>query len=320
MNEISKTTPNSGINQRIIFFGNECIATGVDSDAPVLQMLIHNGYDVSAVVLNNAESRSRKMRHFAVETVANAHNITVLKPNKVSAVAKELGDLDAAIGILVAFGQIIPQNIIDLFPRGIINIHPSLLPRHRGSTPIESALLEGDQITGVCLMQLSAEMDAGPLFDRSELKLNGDESKIMLASTLLRVGSDNLRQLLPSILIGEILPTPQNENGATYDKRITKQDGVIDLSKPAVQLEREVRAYLGWPGSRMSIAGKDAVITAAHVADNSVENVDKKAIFVANKQLYLQTSDGILVIDELKPAGKPAMPARAFLAGYSKYL
>ncbi|QQS19268.1 methionyl-tRNA formyltransferase [Candidatus Saccharibacteria bacterium] len=312
--------PTSGTNKRIIYFGNECIATGVNSDAPILRMLLGNGYDVAAVVLNDNESRSRKLRHFAVETIAVEHDIPVFKPHKIADITPELVAFNAAIGVLVAFGQLIPQNIIDIFPWGIINVHPSLLPKHRGSTPIESTLLSGDPTTGVCLMLLSATMDAGPLFDLSELKLNGDESKLTLASALLNIGSDRLRQLLPGILNGEIKPVPQKEANATYDKRISKQDGVIDLQKPAVQLEREVRAYIGWPGSRTAIAGKDVVITAAHVANNSLENVDNKATFVADKQLCLQTADGILVVDTLIPAGKTAMPASAFLAGYGRLL
>jgi methionyl-tRNA formyltransferase len=101
---------------------------------------------------------------------------------------------------------------------------------------------------------------------------------------------------------------------------IVKQDGVLDLSKPAEQLEREVRAYLGWPGSHMVIAGKDVVVTRVHMANNALANVDKKTIFVANKQLCLQTADGVLVIDSLKPAGKSDMPASAFLAGYGRLL
>jgi methionyl-tRNA formyltransferase len=169
-------------------------------------------------------------------------------------------------------------------------------------------------------MSLTKEMDAGAVYAYSEIDLEQQETKQQLADDLLELGSEMLLSILPRIASGAIAGSPQNDSRATYDSMIVKQDGVLDLSKPAEQLEREVRAYLGWPGSHMVIAGKDVVVTRVHMANNALANVDKKTIFVANKQLCLQTADGVLVIDSLKPAGKSDMPALAFLAGYGRLL
>ena len=173
------------------------------------------------------------------------------------------------------------------------------------------------------------KLDEGDVYTVGIIDLKGSETNPSLTTDLIKLSSALLQESIPKLAelkpisqdrLADIISNTSYPRVPSYSHKITKQDGVIDLSKPAIQLEREVRAYLGWPGSRMEIAGKDVVITATHVAHISFENVDEKTIFVANKQLCLQTADGILVIDELKPAGRPAMPATAFLAGYSQFL
>ena len=331
MKKTSNTTPTSGTNVkglsshtrtkvRVVFFGNERIATGVQTDCQTLKKLIESGYDIAAVVISHEVRASRSTRPLEIAELATHYGIPLLAPQKPIDILEQLTAYEAAVGVLVAYGKIIPQHIIDVFPAGIINIHPSLLPLHRGSTPIESAMLAGASKTGVSLMRISRKMDAGDVYAYSEYPLDGTETKQDLADDLLELGSEMLVQTLPGILSGDSIGQPQDEQRATYDGLLTKQDGVMDLSQSVVQLEREVRAYLGWPGSRTVIAGKDVVITAAHIADESVENVDKKSTFIANKQLCLQTTDGILVIDTLKPAGRPTMPTSAFLAGYGHLL
>lgn len=310
----------SGMKPRIVFFGNERLATGVSTTCPVLTMLIAEGYDVVAVVANDSGTTSRRSRQLEIELLAKKHGIPFYKPARLADITPMLAALNAPSAILAAYGKIVPQTVIDLFPVGIINIHPSQLPKHRGSTPIESVILEGASETAVSLMQLVSTMDAGPVYAQAPVELNGNESKQQLANMLGEVGATMLRELLPDILTGSAVALPQDDMAATYDQRIDKTSGQIDFAKSAVQLEREVRAYAEWPKSHTTIAAHDVVITASHVADNSLQTVDKKTIFVADKQLCFQTSDGILVIDTLKPAGKSEMPANAFLAGYGKEL
>jgi methionyl-tRNA formyltransferase len=303
----------------IVFFGNERIATGVSTDTPVLRALIENGYHIAAVVANYEQSKSRNGRDLEVAKVAAAHGIPLLLPDKLSDIHEQLIGYQAVAGALIAYGKIIPQSVIDIFPSGIINIHPSLLPLHRGPIPLESVILDGSTKTGVSLMQLVKAMDAGPVFAQSEITLDGAESKQFLADKLTDIGSAMLIDLLPGILAGDIVGMPQDETAATYDERITKEAGLLDFSKTAVRLEREIRAYLDWPKSRTTLASKDVVITKAHVlADNEQKTMSKEqagTVYVQDKQLCFQTSDGVLVIDSLKPAGKPEMSASAFLAG-----
>jgi methionyl-tRNA formyltransferase len=225
----------------------------------------------------------------------------------------DIRNFKADIGVLVAYGQIVPQEIIDVFPRGIVNIHPSLLPKHRGSIPIEGVILNGEHITGVSLMALSAKMDAGPIYAQEKVVLIGNETKAQLARKFSKIGQDLLLDNLPAILDGTLEPRPQNDTEATYDKQITKQDGIIDWHKPALQLEREVRAYEGWPRSRTKLGGKDIVITKAHIAEGSGTPGE---IWRQNKTLGIFTSEGVLVVDSLIPSGKKEMTAESFLAGY----
>jgi len=290
----------------LIFFGNERLSSGfVPNGAPTLQALIAAGYDVKAVVANYEIGQSRKARELEIESVARAHNIPVLLPDRPKDIADQLTAFEAEAAVLVAYGRIIPQSIIDIFPHGILNIHPSLLPRYRGSIPVEQAILDGVSETGVSVMGLVREMDAGPIFAQERLPLTGAETKQALTEKLLALGGKLLLQVLPSVLDGIAIPTQQDESSATYTKLIKKTDGVIDLTKPAEQLEREIRAFATWPKSRLDIHGYPIIVTKARVA----QRTDDGALTVA-------TSLGQLEILELiAPSGK-TMSGADFLRGY----
>lgn len=306
----------------IVFFGNERLATGVETTAPTLTSLINADYNIVAVVASNDVSASRKQRDLEVAEVAKAYDIPVFLPKKLSEIRDILKQLNAEAGVLVAYGKMVPQSIIDIFPRGIINIHPSLLPLHRGPTPVESVILNGEQVTGVSLMGLVKEMDAGPIYAQQRFALTGKESKQQLADALLKMGGDMLLNTLSGILESNIEPTPQNGPRVTYDRLISKKDGELGWQKPAEQLAREIRAYAVWPGSYTKLAGKDVIITKAHVKKIAQDQTSKPGAIEINKDgdILITTSDGILVIDSLKPAGKKEMPATAFVAGHRRLL
>lgn len=306
-------------SKTILFFGNERVATGVSTDVPVLRSLIEAGYKVGAVIVAQDDlGKSRRRRDLEVAAVANQHGIPVLSPVKLTEAATELKSFNAQAAVLIAYGKIIPQSIIDIFPAGIINIHPSLLPLHRGSIPVESVILDGSTETGVSLMQLSEQMDAGPVFAQEKVKLNGTETKQALADQLIILGKDMLLKCLPQILDGSFKPMPQDNAGATYDNLIEKSNGELDWSKPAVSLEREIRAYAGWPRSRTTLGGVNVIVTAAHAIPSTMpEPPGHIEILIEEKILMISTSDGYLCIDRLIPAGKKEMPIQAFLAGYS---
>lgn len=299
---------------KILFFGNERLGTGLATTAPTLQALIADGYNITGVVVaQKALGKSRQTKEQEVVQLAEKHNIPVFAPAKLADIHDELLSIEAEAAVLIAYGKLVPQSIIDIFPKGIINIHPSLLPLHRGSTPIESVILAGDKQTGVSLMQLASEMDAGPVYSQTTIDLNGNETKQDLADELQQLGAEMLVRDLPKILDGSLPAVEQDESFATYDGRISKADGLIDFNLPAVVLERQIRAYAGWPRSRTTIEGVEVIITKSQ----AVEGEATIGAVVRNSgQLGLGCSEGILIIDELMPVGKKVMSASAFVNGY----
>lgn len=309
------------IKTSLVFFGNERLATGTTTDTPVLKALIQAGYPIAAVVSNYKPTNSRKNRPLEIETVAAQHHLPLLLPAKLSDIKHQLQAYGAQAGILVAYGKIIPESIISLFPRGIINIHPSLLPLHRGPVPVESVILNGETKTGVSLMQLAKQMDAGPIFAQSHLTLSGHETKQQLADTLLTLGKDMLLKHLPAILAGTLKPQAQDDTQATYDRLILKSDGQVDWSEPANTIERQIRAYLGWPGSRTTLNNAEAIITAVHLQPEPAttpipSSLPGTAYKTTTSELAVITGRHNLIIDRLKPAGSRDMTARDFLAGH----
>ena len=305
------------MNHKLIFFGNERLATGVRTTAATLESLVKAGYEIAAVVSNFERGQSRSARALEIAEVAEAHHIPVLLPDKPTDILDQLRSFEATAAILVAYGRIVPQSIIDIFPRGIINIHPSLLPLHRGPIPIESVILDGSTETGVSLMSLTKAMDAGPVYGQSKVSLDGTETKQALADKLLDIGGSMLIELLAGILNGAIVAQPQDEAQATYDKLITKDAGLIDWQKSAQQLAREIRAYAEWPKSRTVLGGKEVIITQAHAHPNESASDEPGSSSVGKQSgtIMVNTGAGVLCVGRLKPAGKPEMSAAAFLAG-----
>lgn len=295
---------------RLIFFGNERLASGIEStDAPTLRALIENGYDIAAVVAHYTPGRSRKARKLEIAEIAEAHNIPVLLPKKAAEIKDFIQDANPIAGILVAYGKIIPQSIIDMFPRGIINIHPSMLPKHRGPTPIEQSILDGATITGVSLMQLTAAMDAGPVYAQAQYKLERHETKEELTDKLLNLGKNMLIDNLPSILDGSLKPTPQDESRATYCNLLSKDDGIVNPSiQTAKEIERTVRAYAGYPKTQLHLEGHRIIIT-------KTQPVQQKE---PGKLIIECHNDTLLEIEELKAPSGRTMSGADFSRGYLK--
>ena len=300
---------------RIVFFGNERLASGVSTTAPTLRALLAAGYDVCAVVVaQNPSAASRKERKLEIAEVAEQHHIPLLSPLRPKEILQQLKDFNADAGVLVAYGKIVSQSVIAAFKHGIVNIHPSLLPKHRGPTPLESVILQDEKETGVSLMMLAAEMDAGPVYAQETIFLRGDETKQQLADQLLDIGKNMVIQYLPAILDGSLKPTSQNNDDATYDKLLTKDAGNLEWGvKSASEMERAVRAYHGWPRSRALIGTTTVIITKAHVID--VDGMPG-TLYLSGLELGMHCKEGTLVIDSLIPTGRKEMSGSAFLAGY----
>ena len=289
-------------SKTIVFFGTD------EFSAVSLRELIDKGFVISAVVTkpDSRKGRGRELSKSIVKEIAEAHAIPVLQPVKVTEITEEIKKLDSPVGVLVSYGKIIPQSVIDLFSPGIINVHPSLLPLYRGPSPVESAILNGDTETGVTIMQLSAAMDAGPMYKQVLYRLNDTETAPELEVELASLGAQELTSILPSIISGALQPTPQNDDIATYCKLLSKEESLLKTDQlTAEQAERQVRAYLAFPKTKVIIEGHQVVITKAHVVSEN------------SSALSVQCADGrFLAIDELiGPSGKP-MNAKAFINGY----
>ena len=287
----------------LLFFGTE------DFSATSLEKLITANFNIQAVVTkpDSKKGRGHKLTQPIVKTIANKHSIPVWQPNKVAEIKEEIKKISQVAGVLVSYGKIIPQDILDLFTPGIINVHPSLLPKYRGPSPIESAILNGDEETGISIMQLSINMDAGPIYCQQELVLNGTETKPHLYEKLSSLGADLLVNNLSAILEGEIQPKAQDEKKATYCQLLTKQDSSLDpQTMSATECERHIRAYLGFPRSKITIFGHKRIITAASVAAAQ-----------SSAPLIIQCKNtSFLSIEKLiAPSGK-LLDATTFLRGY----
>lgn len=278
------------------------------------------------------------MQHFNVEAVItkpkpphHKHDVPVLqlaqKHNLPTLVASSKKELDIVIStnnfasklaILIDFGIIVSKHVIDAFPLGIINSHFSLLPQWRGADPITFAITSGDTKTGVSLMMIDEGMDTGKILTNRTLHMSKSETSVTLTERLVKLSDDLLAEYIPRYIAGKVTPKNQpHPTRATYSRKLTKQDGTIDWTLPAEQIERNIRGYIEWPGSRTAINGLDIIITAAKVTDLQSKPGTHA---VHSKELIIYAGSGALSIESLKPAGKKEMPVTAFLAGYSKYL
>lgn len=295
------------MTKRIIFFGNERLVSGLEhTDTPILRILIESEYDVVAVVANDAGTKSRKAKPLEVAQLAEEYGIPVHTPARPMDIYDELAAYQADAGVLVAYGRIVPQKLIDLFPFGIINIHPSLLPKYRGPSPIESAIANGDESTGVSIMALAKEMDAGPVYHQVEYNLPAYESAPHLSQKLAGLAATELLAALPNIFDGSLQPQPQDDTTATYCQLISKQDALLaPNTQTAETAERLVRAYKAYPRARIDVAGHRIIILESHVSP------------VAEHGLSIRFSDGnYLTIDRLiAPSGKTMEP-EPFIKGY----
>ncbi|HVX58841.1 MAG TPA: methionyl-tRNA formyltransferase [Candidatus Saccharimonadales bacterium] len=284
------------MKKSLVFFGTE------DFSAPSLRSLIEDGWPIIAVVTrpDSRRGRGQLLSEPAVKKLALEHGLAVLQPKTKQDILAELPEAEA--GVLVAYGQIVPQEVIDHFAKGIINLHPSLLPKYRGPAPIEAAILNGDKETGLSLMALSSEMDAGPVFVQEELELTGAETQPQLYERLADLGASLLAKNLPLILTGQLKPKQQDDAAASYTKLVAKQDGLLDTSRPAEELERKVRAFASWPRCRISIGSQEVVVTKARVAAGPTDG-----------ELILECSPGYLEILELIVPGRKPVSGKQFL-------
>lgn len=282
---------------KIVFFG-----TGPVSLATLVGINQH--FDIEAVITK----ADRAVRSWAEDNAIKV--VTVESKGDIDSTITKY-NFESRVGLVVDFGIILSEQAINSFELGIINSHYSLLPLWRGADPISATILAGDTETGVSIMQIVAKMDEGDLIAQEKIVLDGTETIISLTDRLVQLSNKMLIEKLPQYLAGKIKPWPQSGE-ATYSRKLTKADGSIDWAKPATQIEREIRAFLGWPGSYTTVAGRDVIITSAEVIEKSGEAGQAESI---DKQLIIYCGEQALKVISIKPAGKREMTASEFLAG-----
>jgi len=227
------------------FWGTPDIASNT------LELLKDNGY-IPNIIITSVDTRAGRGMHLSQTPVsiwAEKNNIKCLKPEKITPLfINELSLFDIDISIVVAYGKILPEKIINLPKLGTINIHYSLLPKYRGASPLESCLLNGDQTTGVSIQQMQYKLDSGPILIDEEINIGINTSKNELKVELIKLGGKLLCNIFPRIIEKEIIPKIQNEKEATYCTKIKKEDGLIDLNKNNIENYNKYRAFYGWPG------------------------------------------------------------------------
>lgn len=251
---------------KFVFFGTP------DVSSNTLDILKSAGYIPSLIVTATDKPQGRKMvlTPPPVKNWAINNNVEYIQPEKWNEEMKEkLESIGSSLFIVVAYGKILKEEIINMPPLGSINIHYSLLPKYRGASPVEAAILNGDKVTGITIQQMEYKMDSGPLLGIKEVEIEKDETTIELKNKLIKVGGDLLVEILPKIINKEITPIPQIEANATFCKKIKKEDGLVDLDKDSsVDIFNKYRAYKAWPRIFYFKNDKRVIITDAVLEDN----------------------------------------------------
>jgi methionyl-tRNA formyltransferase len=295
-------------------------------------MVLASGYELVTVITrpDKPVGRGREIVFSPVKQAALALDIPVWQPGSLKRPEniEALAALQADLFIVAAFGQILPQVVLDLPRYGTLNIHASLLPRYRGVSPISEAILQGDHEAGVTIMLIDAGIDTGHMLLKRSIAVAPDETTGSLTEKLAQVGADSLQEVLPLWISGELTLQPQDERQATYTRMMQKADGLIDWSRSAEILARRVRAYQPWPGAYTHWRSKLLKILAAHPladqpgATGATRTTGTQAgtaiIRRADGQtsLLVATGDGMLAIDRLQLEGKKAVSAEEFIRGY----
>ena len=315
----------------IVFLGTPAFAV------PSLERLARDGHQIAAVVTqpDRPAGRKRQPRSSPVKIAAQGLGLPVPQPANLrdTDFIANMRRLSPEVMVVAAYGEVLRQSVLDIPARGVLNIHPSLLPRWRGASPIPAAILAGDERTGISIMLMDAGMDSGPLLAQTDVPIADEDTTLSLTDTLAREGADLIARTLPRWLSAELAPKPQDEELATYCPLLRKGDGAIDWALPAVDIWRRVRAYNPWPGAFTLLDGELLYIWRAWPLDDRLATTSGTVTELPNElrarlpdgsrgeaAFTVQTAGGLLVPLEVQRSGRRALSAVEFTRGMRRII
>ncbi len=298
---------------RTVFLGTP------DFAVPSLQALTKVGHEVEAVFTqpDRPKGRGNQISESPVKAAARQLGLEVRQPERIRRPEslEQLRELKPDLMVVVGYGQIIPQNLIDIPRFGILNVHASLLPKYRGAAPIQWAIANGEKKTGVTIMQIDAGLDTGDMLLKASIEIEPEETAPQLSARLAPLGADLLIETIQHIASGTVQRERQNNDEATVAPILKKEDGRIDWSRTAPQIYNRLRGFQPWPGAYTTFRGQPLLITAGKPA--AEESIPQSSLQVQNRRLFVGAGEGtVLELLEVQPAGKKKMNAASFVSGY----
>lgn len=310
--------------KKIVFMGTPEFSVG-----PLSALIASDDYQVVGVVTqpDRPVGRKRRLQPSPVKAVAVAHDIPVFQPERISrdeSVKAFIQEQDVDLIVTAAFGQFLPESLLHLPSYGAINIHASLLPKYRGGAPVHYAIWKGEQETGVTIMRMVKQMDAGDILSQAALPITATDTVVTLFAKLSTLGTTLLLDTLPALFAGKIQEIPQDEQEATFSPTITREQERIDWHQPARVIERQIRAFNSWPVAHTVSAGVRYKLWASQVVEEATTTAEPGTIIQITKkpaQFFVACGEGtVLAVTMIQPAGKKAMPIASFINGGSGQL
>jgi methionyl-tRNA formyltransferase len=306
---------------RIVFFGTPQFAV------PTLDRLLASGHSIVGVVTQPDRPRGRGQRvtEGPVKTVALAHGVPVMQPDRLKTpeFLDAFARMSADLGVVAAYGKILPEDVLRIPRLGLINVHASLLPRWRGAAPVERAVMAGDTETGVTIMRVVRQLDAGPSFAMATRSIGLDETAQEVERDLARLGAELLVPVVNRMAQGHAEETPQDDTLATYAPRLTKEEGLLDWKQPAVAIHNRVRGLHPWPHAFSFLGGNRYIILRTSTGEGPGRFEPRDAVAApgtvceaSGDRFTVAAGDGLVRILEIQPEGRRPMHAREFLAGH----